>query len=227
MKVAATIYKCCTLANLTTKESVTNRVILQEEPVLVKGMIEYLHRLDYEVPPSCPGTDIFISLDKSTSATVSTETLSEPHEATVTTFDPLSVHILMYSLADRMFIEGLKLVSKGKAEQELDRRVNSEIFPRAIIQIYKSTPEIDRGLRDVAIRATMNNLKELRTTTVAHGGEMALPVFPDSLVKSTPQFASDLAVAMMEKTVSDWGCYGLCMTNWRSQYGQRRKRSGH
>jgi hypothetical protein len=27
--------------------------------------------------------------------------------------------------------------------------------------------------------------------------------------------------------VSDWGCYGLCMTNWRSQYGQRRKRSGH
>ncbi|KAJ5774850.1 hypothetical protein N7457_009746 [Penicillium paradoxum] len=124
-------------------------------------------------------------------------------------FDSLLFHISMYSLADRRLINGLKLLSKEKVELELSQRLNSEIFPIAISEIYNSTPEKDRGLRDLAVKMTMDNLVELRTQANAgyptHYSSRTVPVaFPDSLVQSVPQFSSDLVLAMMDKTVSDW-----------------------
>ncbi|KAJ5385445.1 hypothetical protein N7517_003356 [Penicillium concentricum] len=208
-----TIHRWRTSAN-STKESSTNRIKPQEESILVKGMIEYFYHLDYEVQPHSPETDIFIGLDKPTSDTDTdtTEAPSESAEDPVTTVDPLSVPILMYSLADRVFTEGLKVLSKEKLGQELGRRLNSKIFPHAIAQIYNSTPANDRGLRDMAIKLTMDNIKELRAAQVAPS------TFPDSLVRSTPQFASDLAVAMMEKMVADWQHRGVRGTNSNSAY---------
>ncbi|KAJ5961198.1 uncharacterized protein N7479_008348 [Penicillium vulpinum] len=210
----------CTVAN-SIKESSTNRATLQEEPRLVKGLIEYFYYLDYEVQPHCPDTDVFIGLDKPTPDTETDADVvrapSEPKEDLVATFDPLSIHISMYSLADRMFIEGLKVLSKKKFIQELDQRVNTEIFPYAITQIYNSTHASDRGLRDIAVKATMDNLQQLRTAPYGHVASTATSVFTDSLLKEIPQFCYDLAVAMMEKTVSDWRCYGYSRKNWISQ----------
>ncbi|KAJ5435461.1 hypothetical protein N7445_006346 [Penicillium cf. griseofulvum] len=197
------------------QESSTNRVARQKEPVLVRGMIEYLYYLDHKVPPR--ETDVFISLDNMASDTDTggMGIHSEPPEDTVTTLDPISVHILMYSPADRMLTEGLKLLPKGKVEQELGQRLIPGIFTHAMTQIYNSTHESERGLRDMVIRATMDNFKELRTAIVPR---VFPPVFPDSLVISIPQFSSDLAVAMVEKTVSDWERHGQCTTDWRSPY---------
>ncbi|KAJ5535100.1 hypothetical protein N7527_001354 [Penicillium freii] len=39
----------------------------------------------------------------------------------------LSFHILMYSLADRMFIHGLKALSKEKVEKELAQRRSEDV----------------------------------------------------------------------------------------------------
>ncbi|EKV08580.1 hypothetical protein PDIG_57810 [Penicillium digitatum PHI26] len=36
----------------------------------------------------------------------------------------------------------------------------------------------------------------------------------DSLMKSIPQFSSDLAVARMDRTVADWNRHGVCKLNW-------------
>lgn len=41
-----------------TQESVTNRVVLHEKPALVKGMIDYLYTLDYEVELPPPETNL-------------------------------------------------------------------------------------------------------------------------------------------------------------------------
>ncbi|OQE46735.1 hypothetical protein PENCOP_c001G08159 [Penicillium coprophilum] len=173
-------------------------------------MVEYLYQLDYEVRIHYPETDVVIGLDNWTldtdtdTRTDSTEALSKSAGGLMTSVVPISVHILMYSLADRMFNEGLKVPSKNKAEQELGKRLNSKIFPHAIAQIKSSTPESDQVLRDTAIKIT----KELRMPKAEPGQDKLSSAFPNSLVKSFPQFTSDLAVKMREKTVSLWNCYG-------------------
>lgn len=69
----------------------------------------------------------------------------------------------MYSLIDRMFIQGLKALLKAKVKRELLRRLDSNIFARAIFDIYNLTPENDRDLRDLVVRVTIDYLTELRT----------------------------------------------------------------
>jgi hypothetical protein len=68
--------------------------------------------------------------------------------------NPLSFQILMYSLADRLFIQCLEALSKQNVERELVERLDANSFPQAIIEIYKSTPQNDRGLRDLAVKIT-------------------------------------------------------------------------
>ena len=70
-------------------------------------------------------------------------------------YDTLCFHILMYSLADRLFIEGLKALSKENVEHELVQRLDVSSFTEAISEIYRSTPIHDRGLRDLAIKTTI------------------------------------------------------------------------
>jgi len=119
----------------------------------------------------------------------------------------------MYSLADRMFIRGLKILSQQNVERELGQQLDVVSFPQAIFEIYNSTPPEDRGLRDLAIQYTMDNLTSLRSE-----GEGAAAAFEDSLLKSTPQFSYDLLVAIMNKSVQDWNQYGVCGKNWQREY---------
>lgn len=194
--------------------------MLQEEPALVREMIEYLYTLDYLVshplslPDSsnsseAPSTNVSEAEDVSADEVVpcqqpegreDQENASQPDDAPrnpPAAFDPLSFHILMYSLADRMFIEGLKALSNQKAERELIDRLDATSFPHAIFEIYNSTPADDRGLRDMAVRVTMDHLTKLRS------GDEGVPVtFNNSLLKSVPQFCFDLLVAIMDKNMS-------------------------
>lgn len=118
----------------------------------------------------------------------------------------------MYSLADRMFIRGLKILSQQNVERELGQQLDAVSFPQAVLEIYNSTPPEDRGLRDLAIQYTMDNLTSLRSE------EDAPAAFEDSLLKSAPQFSYDLLVAVMNKSVQDWNQYGACRKNRRGKY---------
>lgn len=138
-----------------------------------------------------------------------------------TACDILSFHILIYSLGDRMFIHGPKALSKENVEKELAKQLDAWTFPHAIYEICSSTPASDRAPRDLVVRITMDNLISLRTgakkmdSTEAGTGEESGPAaFPDSLVSCVPQFSSDLAVAMMNRTVTDWNRNGICKPNW-------------
>lgn len=82
-------------------------------------------------------------------------------------------------------------------------------FPDAVLEIYNSTPTVDRGLRDLAVRVTMDHLTILRT-----GEEAAQGPFQDNLLESVPQFSFGLLVVMMNRTVSDWKQLGICRKNW-------------
>lgn len=116
--------------------------MLNEEPALVKQMIKYLYTLNYQVDTrdseSEDPSSAEAAIIKASEGDDSFEDEEVPHqqpegegdqeearkpdeksESSVAAFDPLSFHILMYSLADRMFIEGLKALSKDKLKREL------------------------------------------------------------------------------------------------------------
>ncbi|KAJ5938123.1 hypothetical protein N7454_004465, partial [Penicillium verhagenii] len=196
------------------QEATTDTVMLQEEPALVHKMIEYLYTLDYLVEPLhlsaedsstdtseakgvCAQEDVPSQQPEGREDRNNNSQYDGPSEHPPATVDPLSFHILMYSLADRMFIEGLKALSAQKAERELIERLDTNSFPGAIFEIYNSTPTHDRGLRDRAVSLTIDHLKVLRS-----GHEGAPEAFQNSLLESVSQFCLDLLVAIMDKNVS-------------------------
>lgn len=140
---------------------------------------------------------------------VQTVDVSEQSDKPTPAFDPLLFHILMYSLADRMLIKGLKVLSQQNVERELVQRLDANSFPQAIREIYLSTPENDRGLRDSAIKITMDHLTSLRSQE-----EVNPTALENELLKSTPQFSYDLLVAIMNKSVSTWNRGLVCGKNW-------------
>ncbi|ODM20083.1 hypothetical protein SI65_05069 [Aspergillus cristatus] len=194
-------------------EASTHTVRLDEEPALVKQMVEYFYTLDYQIPGNGENTPSQPKREESPGDADEFLESSKPPREPVPTFDPLCFHILMYSLADRMFIRGLKILSQQNVERELVQQLDAALFPQAIVEIYNSTPPEDRGLRDLAIQYTMKNLTSLRSK-----GQGAVAAFEDSLLKSAPQFSYDLLVAVMNKSVHDWNQYGACAKNWQETY---------
>lgn len=185
-------------------------------------MIDYLYTLDYKVELPIPETNL--QQAEGEKARDNQEMPTDLPEDAGASCSILSFHILMYSLADRMFINGLKALSKENVAKELARQLDARTFPHAIHEIYSSTPASDRGLRDLVVGITMDNLVSLRTgskkmdpTEAGTGEESGPAAFPDSLVSSVPQFSSDLAVAMMNRTVADWNRHGICKPNWVPQ----------
>ncbi|KAL4810246.1 hypothetical protein BDV18DRAFT_166675 [Aspergillus unguis] len=166
-------------------EASTRVITLNEDPALVKQMVEYIYTLDYQADPNVPIPD-----DRSIESFELT-----PLKPSVG-YDTLSFHILMYSLADRLFIAGLKALSAQYVEQELVRRLDARSYPDAVSEIYRSTPTHDRGLRDLAVKITMDHL-----TTLRQSDGIASATLQNSLLESLPQFAHDLRVAMMDECV--------------------------
>ncbi|CAG8939374.1 unnamed protein product [Penicillium salamii] len=202
------------------KEASTGQVVLHEDPALVRGMIEYLYTSDYRTgtfpltpnghtSSNTPFTDASEADDifaneharsqqlQGEEAKDSASQLGDAKEYPQAAVDPLSFHILMYSLADRMFIEGLKDKSSQKAEQELDRQLvgKPDLNPllRAIMEIYNSTPAHARGLRDIAVRVTMDHMAML------DGYSRVKEFLKNGLLDPVPQFGFDLLVAIVDK----------------------------
>lgn len=179
-------------------------------------MIDHLYSLDYQIEDCFSDSDhdlshkapIFPGFEgdnpDSQKAECGTDEDSlcksvEPLEDSIAPSNHLVFHILMYSLADRMLIEGLKAQAKDKVERVFSQLLDANSFQEAIRRIYNSTPARDRGLRDLAVKKTLEHLMELRT-----GEDPADLAFPNSLLELVPQFSSDLLVAVMDKTVSAW-----------------------
>ncbi|KGO75155.1 Uncharacterized protein PITC_058250 [Penicillium italicum] len=179
------VHKCivCTRSTFFAKacdggfeESSTNTVVLQEEPVLVERMIDYLYSLDYQIEDCLLDSDHDSSekppvLCDYEGATTFTESYAQNAQSGMddnslgntdehlTPFDPLSFHILMYSLADRMFIEGLKALSKGKVERGLVQRLDANTFQSAIMEIYRKQSKSVGGDTSLGKYCTEKNLE--------------------------------------------------------------------
>ncbi|KAF2464243.1 uncharacterized protein BDR25DRAFT_242779, partial [Lindgomyces ingoldianus] len=73
------------------------------------------------------------------------------HIAQVT--NPLLIHASMYAMADRYGIPKLTAWSKKKFADTIHDHWDSKDFIDAVVHIYDSTPDTDRGLRDEVVKA--------------------------------------------------------------------------
>jgi hypothetical protein len=72
---------------------------------------------------------------------------------TVEVENPLTIHATMYALGDKYQVDGLSQLAKEKFESCLHHHAHSEDFITAVQLAYSSTPDTNRGLRDVVLGA--------------------------------------------------------------------------
>ncbi len=95
-------------------------------------MIGYLYKLDYsDAPLDCGG-----------------------HPA-------LLIDAQVYTIAEKYNIPSLKVLAREKFDGTVDKGWEDDGFPLAIREIYTSTPDSDRGLRDIVRKVVRENVKAL------------------------------------------------------------------
>ncbi len=78
----------------------------------------------------------------------------------------LIIHTMVYALADKYFVKGLKELALEKFEKETERYWDTEEFLQAVKMVYTSTGDGDRELRDAVLRTLhqRNSLLGYKTT---------------------------------------------------------------
>jgi len=98
--------------------------------------------------------------------------------------DPENAHLIthakVYALAEKYGINGLKALAKRKFSSQVKEHLSSEEFSLAMQEVYESTVDSDRGLRDVVIQAFRTNPEIARREDV------------EIIIKETPSLAWEL-----------------------------------
>ncbi len=91
------------------------------------------------------------------------------------------INVHMYTMGDKYGIGGLKKVAEVKFEDAVKQKMSPLEFLPAVIKIYESTPDVDRGLRDVAVRLATLSVKSLTASTTFR-----------KVIAKVPEFACDV-----------------------------------
>jgi hypothetical protein len=89
-------------------------------------------------------------------------------------------HTRVYALAEKYGIKGLKALAKSKFASQMSLHFASTEFAPSIQEVYESTVDSDRGLRDVVIQAFRSH------------PEVALREDVEDVVRNTPGLAWEL-----------------------------------
>lgn len=101
---------------------------------------------------------------------------------------PMIFNAEVYSIADKYGVEALKTRAKEKFDKAVWTCWDMDDFPRAITEVYSSTPSTDRGLRDAVVEITFQNINTL----------LKKPDFQDVL-EDTVGFAADVTKIMAQR----------------------------
>lgn len=134
---------------------------------MVWRMITYLYKLDYD------DSQVFLPGGLSNEEVANT---------------PLLVNVIMYTMGDKYGIGGLKKVAETKFDEAVTGLTSPLDFLLVVAEVYESTPEEDRGLRDVAVRHAILNHKGLAISKKFR-----------AVVAKVPQFACDIIAWKSEK----------------------------
>lgn len=132
-------------------------------------MVEFLYRGDYQELDDDPG---YQKIDKDVFDR------SGAHHALL--------HASMFAVADKYDIAALGDVAKGKFERAISKTaIDNGHFLEVINNVYSTTPESNRGLRDAIVEQTQIRGSMIREDPV-------LNPRLEKIVSTTPQFAWDL-----------------------------------
>ncbi|CAH0019873.1 unnamed protein product [Clonostachys rhizophaga] len=168
------------------KEAETGEISLpDDDPVAVKMMIRYFYFLDYSPPetkPSSHQTPTYFNLEGHGQGAIFGEAIypstaqgtkkfnnknkpkAEPtFFTTATTSSHLVLHAQVYALAEKYDISGLKALAATKFKSEVDSHWHSEDFMLALQEVYNSTVDHDRVLRDIVVQAVSGHLQLLES----------------------------------------------------------------
>jgi len=131
----------------TQQESNSGIITLQDEnPYIVERMLLYLYVLDYSTEIAT-GADHYASHPD----------YVDPKNSNAA----LQIHIAMYAIAERRFIPSLKVLAKAKFVDQIRGLWPVPGFPLVAYKVFSSTPETDRGLRDVVAELCVHHAAEI------------------------------------------------------------------
>lgn len=110
-------------------------------------------------------------------------------------------HAQMYAQGDYFQINELKKKAKDYFMKSFLEHPDQDSFSSSVVEVYSSTGEHDRGLRDLVVQLTTDNLKILRN------GDN--PILCDGLLESVPKFMLEVCLSTLDK----------CAEYQRQRYG--------
>ncbi|KAH7468414.1 hypothetical protein FOMA001_g15667 [Fusarium oxysporum f. sp. matthiolae] len=141
------------------KESDGEINLPDDDPAAVRKMIGYLYNIDYnpttkQMPDYDDDVEAELSDTEYDAETRSKSWNGEDGRSVNLLLSPqLSLHAEVYALGEKYRIEGLKKAAKGKFESEIQSgNVGIDDFAEAAEEVYTSTVNEDRGLRDVVVK---------------------------------------------------------------------------
>lgn len=101
---------------------------------------------------------------------------------------PMIFNAEVYSIADKYDVQALKIRAKEKFDKAVWTCWDMDDFPRAITEVYSSTPSTDKGLRDALVEIAFQNINAL----------LKKPDFQDVL-EDTAGFAAGLTTVLAQR----------------------------
>lgn len=74
---------------------------------------------------------------------------------------PMVFNVKVYSIADKYEVFELKSKAKAKFKKSVETCWDMDDFPDAIVEVYKSTLNSDRGLREIVVDVACEHISEL------------------------------------------------------------------
>ncbi|KAN0072921.1 hypothetical protein V8E54_009035 [Elaphomyces granulatus] len=139
--------KACA-GDLSSQESYSGRIELEDDPATVERMISYVYTLDYrDEEHQQPESGSCDPMPCDDSDETSDSGCEEDQPALLGT-----TSVRVYTIADKYDIPPLKELAKTKFQTWGEKNWARKEFSDIVKEIFESTPKSDRGLRDIATR---------------------------------------------------------------------------
>lgn len=196
---------------------------LPDDPLVVKGMIQYLYTGDYSAPEQANTTttcvDAWQVKEESENIHLEAEETEEvkglessdlPQEPDKLTssqdqapqgLDPPIFHARIYALAHRFLVHGLKVLASKNFRESLERYLNYDSLSRVVEEVYRPISEEENN---IILDPSYQELREIVVNIVLeHLSTLrSSSVLPDDFLKNNLDFACDLCIAMMSRNGS-------------------------
>ncbi|KAK3676934.1 hypothetical protein LTR78_003139 [Recurvomyces mirabilis] len=106
---------------------------------------------------------------------------------------PMSLDIRVFTIADKYFIEPLKVYAASKFQPRTTGEWKSPEFAQAIEELYTAGPPTDRSLRNMVLSVVRDNVDEL------YGNKDQYAAF-HKIISSIGDFAADVAESLARPT---------------------------